>query len=234
MRVVICDDEPSQIEWLKKKVTQFAQERGVCMDIVAFPSAEAFLFDYSENSNVDVLLLDIEMGKMNGVELARELRKNNETVQIVFITGYPDYISEGYDVAALHYLMKPVKTDKLFEVLSRAVDAVASQPRFFLLPVGKEVVRVCEQDILYAEAQGHYMQLYTTHGEYRFRMTIGELFERFGDGFFKCGRSFLVGLTHITRIAKTSIQLDNGVEVPLAKGLYDALGEAWINYVRTM
>ncbi len=234
MRLVICDDEALQIEWLKARVTEFASERGVHIDITAFSSAEAFLFDYSENRNVDILLLDIEMGDMNGVQLAHEIRRDNDAVQIVFITGYPDYIGEGYDVAALHYLMKPVKTDKLFEVLSRAVEAVSSQPRFFLLPVGKEVVRVREQDILYAEAQGHYMQLYTTCGEHRLRMTIGELEGRLGDAFFKCSRSFLVGLSHISRMTKTAVILDNGTELPLAKGLYDSLGAALIKHVRTM
>lgn len=234
MRLVICDDEATQIAWLKEKVAQFANERGAYIDVAAFSSAEAFLFDYSENHNVDILLLDIEMGGMNGVQLAHEIRKDNGAVQIVFITGYPDYIGEGYDVAALHYLMKPVKTDKLFEVLSRAADAVASQPRFFLLPVGKEVVRVCEQDIVYAEAQGHYMYLHTTDGEHKLRMTIGELADRLGDGFFKCSRSFLVGLSHISRITKTTVVLENGFELPLAKGLYDSLGAALIKHVRTM
>ena len=234
MRVVICDDEPAQIEWLRNKVTEFAGERGMHIDIAAFSSAEAFLFDYSENRGVDVLLLDIEMGGMNGVELAHEVRKDNDAVQIVFITGYPDYIAEGYDVAALHYLMKPVKTDKLFEVLTRAVEAVASKPHFFLLPVGKDVVRVRERDILYAEAQGHYMHLHTTSGEHKLRMTIGELSDRLGDGFFKCSRSFLVGLAHVSRITKTTIILDDASELPLAKGLYEPLGAALIQYVRTM
>lgn len=234
MRLVICDDEPAQIEWLKTKVAEFAGERGMHMDIAAFFSAEAFLFDYSENRNVDVLLLDIEMSGMNGIELAHEIRKDNDAVQIVFITGYPDYIAEGYDVAALHYLMKPVRKDKLFEVLTRAADAVAAQPRYFLLPVGKEVVRVREQDILYAEAQGHYIQVYTVSGELRLRMTIGELTNRFGEGFFKCSRSYLVALSHVSRITKTAVILDNGVELPLAKGLYDALGAAMIKHVRMM
>lgn len=234
MRLVICDDEATQITWLKEKVAQFACERGVQIDVAAFSSAEAFLFDYSENRNVDILLLDIEMGGMNGVKLAHEIRKDNDAVQIVFITGYPDYIAEGYDVAALHYLMKPVRTDKLFKVLSRAADAVASQPRYVLLPVGKEVVRVCEQDIVYAEAQGHYMQVYTVGGELRLRMTIGELESRLGDGFFKCSRSFLVGLSHVSRFTKTAIILDNGTELPLAKGLYESLGAALIKHIRTM
>ena len=73
-----------------------------------FPSAESFLFDYAEQKNYDFLLLDIEMPSMNGVELAQKIRQENNAVQIIFITGYSDFMAEGYEVSALHYLMKPV------------------------------------------------------------------------------------------------------------------------------
>ncbi len=234
MRVVICDDDAAQVSLLKKKVMQFAQERGTYTEIETFSSAEAFWFDYCENRRVDIVLLDIEMGEMNGVQLARKLREENDGVQIVFITGYPDYIAEGYDVAALHYLMKPVKTDKLFEVLSRAVKAIASQPRFVLLPVGKEVVRADARDIVYAEAMGHYMEVHTVSHTYRLRMTIAELCTLLGDGFFKCGRSYVVGLSHIGSLTRSAVCMDTDASLPLAKGVYEPLGAAWIKYVRAM
>lgn len=81
-----------------------------------FVSAESLLFCYTEDKLWDILLLDIEIGAMDGVSLAKKIRQENETVQIVFITGFADYISEGYEVSALHYLMKPVKQEELFAV----------------------------------------------------------------------------------------------------------------------
>lgn len=75
-------------------------------------SAEKFLFHYADDKAWDILLLDIEMGAMDGVTMAKRVRQDNEAVQIVFITGYSDYIAEGYEVAALHYLMKPVNKDR--------------------------------------------------------------------------------------------------------------------------
>ena len=70
------------------------------------------------------------MGDMDGVTMAKQLRKNNDIVQIVFITGYSDYISEGYEVAALHYLMKPVKEEKLCSVLDRAAEKLQKMKRY--------------------------------------------------------------------------------------------------------
>lgn len=75
---------------------------------------ESFLFRYDEYKAFDILLFDVEMSGMDGVSAARKVRRENAAVQIVFITGYSDYIAEGYDVAALHYLMKPLNKEKFF------------------------------------------------------------------------------------------------------------------------
>ena len=131
LNIAICDDEQNQIQYIKDIVSAWAETSGHFPHFAEFPSAEAFLFDYAENQNYDILLLDIEMAKMNGIDLAKKVREENNRVQIVFITGYPDFMSEGFEVAALHYLMKPVKKEKLFSVLDRAVENIAKSPRFF-------------------------------------------------------------------------------------------------------
>ena len=108
-RIAICDDSRADAEYLSALVREWAQ--GQAVQLQRFPSAEAFLFRYEEEKDYDLLLLDIEMGNMDGVSMARAVRKENESVQIVFITGYSDYIADGYDVGALHYLLKPVKKE---------------------------------------------------------------------------------------------------------------------------
>ena len=118
----ICDDNAADLNDLSNLLSLWAADRGITVTIDRFPSAESFLFHYVEVKNYDLLLLDIEMGAMDGVTMAKRIRKDDESVQIVFITGYSDYIAEGYDVAALHYLMKPVNRDKLFSVLDRALE----------------------------------------------------------------------------------------------------------------
>ena len=121
-KIAICDDSGADRQFVLNMVRAWASSAGHTVHIDDFPSAESFLFRYAEESDYDILLLDIEMGAMDGVTMAKELRKSNDTVQIIFITGYSDYISEGYEVAALHYLMKPVKEEKLRSVLDRAVE----------------------------------------------------------------------------------------------------------------
>ena len=233
-RIAVCDDQPSQLLNLTKKLNLYAEARHVRFRIHAYPSAEAFLFDFFENRNFDLLLLDIEMAEMNGIELAKRVRAESETVQLCFITGYPDYMNQGYDVEALHYLLKPVSTEKLFEVCDRFLKAVETRPRFFLFSVGKEVVRVYEKDVFYGETQGHYVLLHTKQGELKLRMTMPELEKQLGEGFFRTGRSFAVNLRYVMRITKTDVLLEDGTAVPLGKGLFDAANTALIAFLRRL
>ena len=132
-RVAVCDDSSEDARYVAGMVQAWASSRDAALQVERFPSAEAFLFHYAEDQSYDMLLLDIEMPGMDGVAMARQVRRDNEAVQIVFVTGYSDYIAQGYDVAALHYLMKPVDREKLFAVLDRAAVKLGKNERALLL-----------------------------------------------------------------------------------------------------
>ena len=233
-KIGICDDNQVDMDYVTSLVKAWAEQEQVGVECKTFPSAESFLFQYEDEQDYDILLLDIEMGQLSGMDLAREIRQKDSTVQIVFITGYPDYMSQGYDVTALHYLMKPVRGEKLGEVLTKAVSFLAKQPRSIIFDMGKESLRLLAEDIFYGEAQGHYIVLYTKSGEHRIRMNISELENKLGEGFYKCSRSFVVGLKYVRRITKTMVvlELQQNLELPLGKGLYDDMNRALIHYLR--
>ncbi len=228
LKIAVCDDEPADRSYLTELTRRWAEGAGhtVCLD--GFPSAESFLFHYAEDSRYQILLLDIEMGEMDGVTMARKIRQQNDAVQIVFITGYSDYISEGYEVDALHYLMKPVQEQKLFQVLDRAVGKLRKNERMLTLELGGEMVRLPIHQIRYAQVQGNYV---TIHGkaDYTVRMTLGELESQLDDRFFRVGRSAVVNLSCITRVTKTDIYLSGGGTVPLPRGGYEKVNRAIIN-----
>ena len=119
-RVAIVDDSNIDAEYVQSILKAWAQDRQAVVQAQQFVSAENFLFHHADDKAWDILLLDIEMGAMDGVSLAKKIRQENELVQIVFITGFPDFMAEGYEVSALHYLMKPVAKEKLFAVLDKA------------------------------------------------------------------------------------------------------------------
>ena len=229
-RVAIVDDSTTDAEFVKGILENWAGQRQADIRGELFPSAERFLFRYAEDKAWDILLLDIEMGAMDGVSLAKKIRQDSEAVQIVFITGFADYISEGYEVSALHYLMKPVKQDKLFGVLDRAVAAMQKTERVILLPVGGEMLRLPVGQVQYVEAFSHTVAIVTGIDTIQVKMPISEIEKLLGDGFIRCHRSYLVGLKHIARLSKTEVILDNGKTLPLSRSAAVSVHKAFISY----
>lgn len=229
-KIAICDDSAADRQFVLDMVGRWAASAGHVVHTDTFPSAENFLFHYAEESDYDILLLDIEMGAMDGVAMAKRIRQDNESMQIVFITGFADYISEGYDVAALHYLMKPVKQDKLFAVLDRAVAAMQKTERVILLPVGGEMLRLLVSRVQYVEAFSHTVAIVTGTDTIQIKMPISEVEKLLGDGFIRCHRSYLVGLKHIARLSKTEVVLDSGKSLPLSRGAAPLVHKAFISY----
>ena len=229
-RVAIVDDSTTDAEFVQRILNSWADLRQANTQAEVFPSAEAFLFRYAEDKGWDILLLDIEMGAMDGVSLAKRIRQDNETAQIVFITGFADYISEGYEVSALHYLMKPVKQEKLFAVLDRAVAAIQKKERVILLPVGGEMLRLPTSQVQYVEAFSHTVAIVTDTDMIHVKMSITEIEKLLGEGFARCHRSYLVGLKHIARLSKTEVILDSGKALPLSRSAAAFVHKAFISY----
>ena len=175
MRAAICDDRAEDAQLVAQYVREWGESREESVALEMFPSAEAFLFAYDEDKNFDLLLLDVEMGGMDGVTMARRVRAENTAVQIVFITGYTDYIAEGYDVAALHYLVKPVREEKLFEVLDRAAAKLRSDSRALTLECGGEIFRVPLYEIRYLDVEKNYTTVHAKR-DYTVKKTLGALF----------------------------------------------------------
>ena len=227
-RVAIVDDSTTDAEFVQGILNGWAEQRQANIQAEVFPSAESFLFRYAEDKDWDILLLDIEMGAMDGVTMAKRVRQDNEAVQIVFITGYSDYISEGYEVAALHYLMKPVKEEKLCSVLDRAAEKLSKNEKVLNFEIGGEMVRVPIYQIRYADVFGNYVTIHAL-SDVTVKMTLGELEKQLDERFYRVGRSTIINLTQISRVTKTEIKLSDGTAIPLPRGAYDGINRAIIN-----
>lgn len=228
-KIAICDDSKEDTGYVAGLLKKWSAQRQMAVQAESFPSAESFLFQYAEDKNYDILLLDIEMEQMDGVTMARQIRRDNETVQIVFITGYSEYIAEGYEVAALHYLLKPVNEEKLFAVLDRAVEKLRRSERCLTLALSGEMVRIPLHEIRYLDVQQNYV---TVHGkeDYTVKKSLGEFEKLLDEEFFRLGRGGIVNLSYISRVTKTDVYLKDGSVLPLPRGKYEALNRAIISH----
>lgn len=228
-QIAICDDEQSELDSLASLAAEWGAASGHVCRIRTFLSAEAFLFEYAEEL-YDILLLDVEMKGMSGIELARRIRCDNTHTEIIFVTSHFEFCGEGYEVDALHYLVKPLSEKKLMPVLSKAAKRLAIKPLSLVITCDGEIVRLCMPDIFYVEAFLHYITICTKGGQYRCKESISSFSDRLGSDFFRIHRSYLVSLGHIVKISRTLVCLDNGKELPLARGKYDAMNRAFIEY----
>ena len=226
--VALCDDDPLQAQALQALVKAWAQQAQAQIKIRIYASAEAFLFADAEKCPANLLLLDVEMGGMSGIALAKELRRRGSLAEIVFITSHFEFIGEGYEVDALHYLTKPVLREKLFPVLDRARKRIGVQPPSLLLQSEGETIRLRQDEILYIEAFRHTVTVHTAQKSYSVNESISAVGERLGADFFAAHRSYFVNLKAIRAIARTHLSLENGAQIPLARGKYDAVNRAFI------
>lgn len=231
LQIAICDDEPNQIEYISSIATKWAHTAGHSCNVHAFPSAEAFLFAHEADNAFDILLLDIEMGEISGIALARRIREKGSRAEIIFITSHFEFAGEGYEVDALHYLTKPIAEEKLSEVLQKAAKRLSLTPPSIIINCEGETLKLYESDILYVEAFLHYLCIYTDNGEYRVKESLSSFEARIGAGFFRIHRSYLISLRHVTKISRTSVCINGKTELPLARGKYDAVNRAFIEYM---
>lgn len=227
-KIAICDDLESDRDYLKDLLNKWANDYSHLLNVDTFSSAESFLFHYEEAKDYDILLLDIEMGLMDGVSMAKKIRQDNDAVQIIFITGYSDYIAEGYEVNALHYLMKPVKEEKLFSVLERAIEKISKNDVVLNMDSANGMVRVPIYQIRFAEVFGNYVTIHA-NDDVVAKMTLNEIEKLLDERFYRVGRSVIVNLNEVSRVTKTEIKLLDGTSIHLPRGAYDGVNRAIIN-----
>ncbi|MBE6999362.1 MAG: response regulator transcription factor [Ruminococcaceae bacterium] len=225
LKFAVVDDNEIDREYVSTLVKNWAENRNKNVKLVPFPSAEAFLFAYEDDKEWNFLLLDIEMAEMNGVDLAKTIRRENESVQMVFIRGFPDFIAEGYDVSALHYLMKPVSPEKLECVLDKGNAALQKSEKQLLVTFDRNTELVLLRNINYIEAQKQYVLIHTQNGEYRMKTSLGDVEEQLDEYFFKCQRSFIVNLREVLCIKPDHVILKNGEQVPISRGMAQTIGK---------
>lgn len=231
LKIAICDDDAAQRAYLSDILTPWAKRNRHPVEIKEYAGAKPFLFDYEAEKDFDILLLDIEMPEINGIEIAKRVRRENTTVQIIFITGFYEYFSDGFDVSALHYLIKPVDSVKLYPVLDKAVDNLAYRQRSVLITTPDEDIKVSLADICYIESANVYVDVHTVRGTYRTRISLAKFTEQLDDTFFKVHRSYVVALKYVKKISRTDITMINGATVPISRGMYDAVHAALIKHL---
>mgnify|MGYP001139161799 CR=1 FL=1 len=237
MNIAIIEDEPAHSQLLYSYLNTWSAEKKIPVRCSHFPSAESFLFVWEEEKDFDLLFVDIQMKAMNGMELAKKIRRENEDIAIVFTTGTSDYLEEGYEVEAMYYLRKPVNPAKISRCMDKLVKR-SPNTSYVLVHGSDETLRLSVRQITYLEAVGHgcLAEVFSRLGEktlHPITESISEMEKLLAPhGFLKCHRSYLCNLSCIRQIAKTEITLDSGSVIPLSRRSYREVNQAFIRRFR--
>lgn len=233
-RIAICEDDVAQRAYEETLVRSWVQENEYKAVVDVYASAEQFLFAAEDMPEYDLLILDIQMGGMNGMELAGKLRENGGEMAIIFLTGVPDYAMEGYEVGAVRYLLKPLKEKEFYDLLNNLFKKLEQESEaYYIWEQGMNVSRIAFCDIVYVEARGHYLYMSTVKGEQEWKCSFSSLEEEFrGRSFCLLRRGLLVNLEHVESINRLECVLDQGKTLPVARGRYQELNKAFIAYYR--
>lgn len=236
MQIAVCEDDKITREYEKTLIEKWSQKTGIPALVDLYSSAENFIFESEDKKQCDLLLLDIEMGKMNGFELAKMIRSRGFNGALIFLTGIPDYAIAGYEVGAIRYLLKPIKENDFFNVLDLVHSEFSRREKeVFILQTGSDLEKIPFENIIYIEADGHYIHLKgcNSTGEKQWKCSFSSISSEFEQhGFFCLRRGFLVNLEHVSKITRTECFLDNEEIIPVARNKYIELNEAFINKCR--
>lgn len=242
MKIAVVEDEKPHAAMLMGLLEAWLKKNKVEFCIREFPNAASFLFEWEQDQAWEVLFFDIQMPGLSGVELARRIRKENRRIALVFVTGITDYLLEGYEVEALHYLVKPVDEAKIDSCMERVFRRCRElEKREAILTEARELVdgekssrinlRLMPEDIVYIEAATHNTELHTAEKCYVVREGINVWRERLPEEVFcSCHRSYLVNLLYVAQLEKEAVILDDGRQIPLSRKNYKDVNQAFIRF----
>lgn len=218
LRIGICDDIFDARLALRSSLERLLEMRAVTFQIFEFSSGEGLLsWMQNHRGEIDLVFLDIEMKQCNGMETAHRLRESMDAVQIVFVTGYSNYVYDGYSVGALGYLLKPPKSQQLDDILTRAVTALhRDADQVFVCRSHDTTYRIPRKEILYFVSDRRQVLCVTAARTYVFYGKLDEVKQQVDDSFVRIHQRYLVHATAVERVDGSEVVI-HGQSLPISR-----------------
>jgi two-component system response regulator LytT len=211
-RIAICEDEKYILEELHKKLEKYIKQKQMIATIKTFMSGEDLL---KEKFTYDIILLDMVLPGINGLEVAKKLFQKS---CIIFITFYEEYALDAFEVDAIHYLIKPVTEERLYLALDRAIGRLEQidHKTLTLVKGGKtQILQI--QDILYCEVFNHQIIIHTLQNTYNYSGTLDMLEKELDGRFFRCHRSFIINMDFVVGKEEGVAIISNGDKILISR-----------------
>ena len=229
MRIAIVEDDANVQQQLTTYIGKFYEEDPTRFKLSVFSDGDEVLEDF--RADYDLILLDIQMKHLNGLETAEKIRQLDRDVYLVFVTNLANYAIKGYSVQAFDFILKPINYMMLKQLLQHVDKLVsARQQRYVTLPTDLGLTRINVNHIYYVETEAHFLIIKTDQGEYRMRDTMKNMeaaLEKYG--FFRCNNCYMVNLKHVDRVDGSTLYV-NGEKLAISRPRYKAFMETLTKY----
>lgn len=233
MRIAIVDDLAAERTLLKGRLEWQLQRRKVQADILEYESGETFL-EAARKAPFTAAFLDIYMDGMTGMEAAKKLRKTDTDCLLVFITTSTDHALEGFQVRALHYLVKPFTEAELSALLDEMLSKLPRPEPILTVKVDGSDIRLCYRDIVSAEHFAHMISIRTTAGK---TLATRQSFKAFTEPlkkdprFFVCGRGAIVNMENAADFQDAAFCMTDGSRIYVSQELLKAARQAFMEFL---
>ena len=230
MKIAVCDDEPV----VRRQIAELIQRVYPAFQVQEYASGEELA---ASCQKWQIILLDIRLGGMDGMETARQIRRDGSQAVLIFLTALEEYVFQAFDVEAFQYLLKPLKKEKFYQVMELAVKKAQEtsreqQQRGVVIKSGAVTRKMKLSEIICAEVQNRKITVHSTEGELEFYGKLSEFEKKLGEDFICPHRSYLIHFAYVSSYTAADITMDDGTVVPMAKQRYRAFVGQYLQYMK--
>ncbi|NLT95510.1 MAG: response regulator transcription factor [Clostridia bacterium] len=233
LKIAICDDDSRELAKISSFIDAYRQEKNVLLTYKTFQSA-AELVSTMESGDYDILLLDILMPGLSGIQAAYEIREIDKVAKIVFLTSSPEFAVESYQVKASNYILKPVSREKLFHLLDELISEEQKPQEGLTIKAQKDLAFILFSRIAFVEVMHKTLYFHLADGSVRAaHSTLAAVEDKLlsRPEFIKVHRSYLVNLWHISEIGPQGLIVTTGKTVPVSRLLYKKVREQYMDHL---
>lgn len=233
MRILCCDDKTEITDFLEENIINICKNVDINADVRSFNTAESLIGFCTKNS-ADILFLDIDLGRVNGIGVAKALNTILPSLQIIYITGYAKYVNKICYTNFENILIKPISVEKLRFVFCQAIGNVSSHKSpALILHRQNEIAVINVDDIVFIESQKRKILVYLKNGKIEDAYyKISEIFTQLPSKFIFFHRSYIVNMDYIKQITSTKLSLSDGHTVPIPAKKYKGIIETYMEYCK--
>jgi len=229
IKIAVADDESI----IREQIRKFIEKREKNCRIDSYETGEALL---AAETSYDIVFLDIQMDGLNGIDTAKLLREQSKDVVIIFITAMKEYVFEAFDVAAFHYILKPIREERFVTVYTRAAEEVMyhkkQEKKPLFIKTRNRNITLEQKDILYIESRAKKVEIHTQNDVIEVYGAISKLEKELCNDFYRSHRGYLVNLGYVAEYSSDSITLNNGDTILMAKEKYGEFVKVYMHYMK--